>query len=263
MKQTVNQACVEFYTIAHKEVNRFLRIWIQTLIPPVITTTLYFIIFGKFLGKNIPNISLPGLKVSYISFIVPGLIMMSVITASYINVVSSFFSARFQRHIDEIMVSPTSNFTLLCGYLSGGILRGLLIGVIVGAVSIFFTHLHIKHIGLMLFIIVLTATLFSIAGFINGLFARKFDDIGVIPTFVLTPLTYLGGVFYSVSLLPPFWQHASKLNPVWYMINAFRHSFLGVSDLDIGYALTVMILTTAGFFILALFLLYKGIGLRN
>ena len=231
----------------------------QTLIPPVITTALYFVIFGKFIGRNIPSIH----GVNYMSFIVPGLIMMSVMTASYINVVSSFFSARFQRHIDEIMVSPTSNMVLLCGYLSGGVLRGLLIGVIVGLVSIFFTHLQIKHVGLMFFIIVLTAVLFSLAGFINGLFARKFDDIGVIPTFVLTPLTYLGGVFYSVNLLPPFWQQASKFNPLWYMINAFRHSFLGVSDLDIGYALFVMVTVTVAFFVLALILLYKGIGLRN
>lgn len=259
MKQSFNKSCVEFYTIANKEAHRFLRIWMQTLIPPVITTTLYFVIFGNFLGKNIPNIH----GVSYMNFIVPGLIMMSVMTASYINVVSSFFSARFQRHIDEIMVSPTSNIVLLCGYLSGGILRGLLIGIIVGLVSIFFTHLHIQHGGLMFFIIVLTAVLFSLAGFINGLFARKFDDISLVPTFILTPLTYLGGVFYSVNLLPSFWQQVSKFNPLWYMINAFRYSFLGVSDLGIGHALSVMITVTIAFFVLALILLYKGIGLRN
>lgn len=250
---------VALKTIAWKETYRYLRIWVQTLLPPAITMTLYFVIFGNLIGPRVG----PMEGYTYMEFIVPGIIMMAVITNSYSNVVSSFFGAKFQRHIEEILVSPTPNYVLLVGYLAGGVGRGLLTGFIVTLIATAFTDLHIYNIPITISVVFLTSVLFSLGGFINGIFARKFDDIAIVPTFILTPLTYLGGVFYSISLLPDGWREVSMANPILYMVNAFRYGILGASDIPIGtaYALILVFITLASAF--CLFLLKRGVGLRQ
>jgi len=246
-------------TIIRKEIRRFTRIWVQTLIPPAITMALYFVIFGNLIGSRIGDMG----GFDYMAYIVPGLIMMSVITNSYSNVVSSFFSSKFQHQIEELLVSPTPTWVILVGYLIGGMGRGLMVGLIVTGLSLFFTKLHIAHLGITLAIILLTSLLFSLGGFINGIFARSFDDISIIPTFVLTPLTYLGGVFYSIQLLPEFWQKVSMVNPILYMVNSFRYGILGVSDIDVGIAFGMISLFVVTMFIFALYLLKNSKGLRT
>jgi ABC-2 type transport system permease protein len=250
---------VAFQTIVTREIRRFMRIWVQTLIPPAITMVLYFVIFGSLIGSRIGDMG----GFTYMQFVVPGLIMMSVITNAYSNVVSSFFSAKFQRNVEEMLVSPVSNFVILCGFVIGGVARGLAVGLIVTLLSLFFTHLHVTHVLIMCSIVFLTAILFSLAGFINAVYAQNFDDIAIIPTFVLTPLTYLGGVFYSISLLPEIWQGVSKLNPILYMVNAFRYGVLGVSDISIAYAFIMIIIFIIFAFIYAMYLLNSGKGLRT
>ncbi len=250
---------IAFTAILGKEIRRFLRIWLQTLLPPVIIMSLYFVIFGKLIGSRIGEME----GFDYMSFVVPGLIMMSVITNSYSNVVSSFYSAKFQSFVEELLVSPTPNYLILLGYVLGGVTRGLMIGVIVSLVSLFFTELHIHNLTITVLIVVLTSTLFATAGFINAVFADSFDDISIVPTFVLTPLTYLGGVFYSMTLLPEFWQKVSLLNPIIYMVNAFRYGFLGVSDIDIRFAIVGIVLFIIGLFWYALHLLNSGTRLRG
>ncbi|MDO9105697.1 MAG: ABC transporter permease [Methylovulum sp.] len=250
---------IPFNTLVIKEIYRFIRIWPQTLLPPAITTALYFLIFGKLIGDRIGTIN----GASYMDYIVPGVILMSVISHSYANVVSSFYSTKFQRNIEELLVAPVPNWVILAGYVSGGIIRGLLVGVVVALISMLFATLAIKHIWITLSIAVLTATLFSLAGFINALLAESFDDISIIPNFVLTPLSYLGGVFYSVDMLPNIWQAISMGNPMLYMINAFRYGLIGVSDIDVQLAFIM----TGGFIVVmtlfSLYLLYKGIGIKN
>ncbi len=246
-------------TIVRKEVRRFTRIWVQTLIPPAITMALYFVIFGSLIGSRIGQMG----GFDYMSYIVPGLIMMSVITNSYSNVVSSFFSAKFQHQIEELLVSPTPNWVILVGYLIGGMCRGLMVGMVVTALSLFFTKLHIAHLGITLAIILLTSLLFSLGGFINAIFARSFDDISIVPTFVLTPLTYLGGVFYSIQLLPEFWQNVSMANPILYMVNSFRYGILGVSDINVGFAFAMILVFVVALFMFALYLLKHSKGLRT
>ncbi|MCP5158824.1 MAG: ABC transporter permease [Gammaproteobacteria bacterium] len=250
---------IALQTILIKETLRFLRIWIQTILPPAVTTALYFIIFGKLIGAQLGPVE----GLSYSQYIAPGLIMMAVITNSYSNVVSSFYSAKFQRHIEEMLVSPLPNVILLLGFVGGGLARGLAVGIVVMAVSLFFTDLHWQHPLFTFVIIVLTAMLFALAGLINGIYAKSFDDISVIPTFVLTPLIYLGGIFYSIKMLPPFWQQASLFNPILYMINAFRHGILGISDIDIRLAFTIILLFTAALFGYSLWLLQRGTGIRS
>ncbi|MCW8194162.1 ABC transporter permease [Proteobacteria bacterium 005FR1] len=252
------QQLTALLTITRKEVRRFTRIWMQTLLPPVITMTLYFIIFGALIGSRIGQMG----GVDYMSFVVPGLIMMSVITNSYSNVASSFFSTKFQRSIEEILVSPTPNYIILLGFVLGGVLRGLAVGFIVTVVSLFFTELEIHSLAVTVSVVVLTAVLFAIAGFINALFAQSFDDISIIPTFILTPLTYLGGIFYSIDMLPGFWESVSMANPVLYMVNAFRYGILGISDVNVGVAFVSILLFIAAFAGLALYLLYSGRRLR-
>lgn len=246
-------------TIWIKECTRFLRIWIQTLVPPAITMTLYFIIFGSIVGERIGTMS----GVTYMEFIVPGLIMMSVITNSYSNVASSFFSAKFQRNIEELLVSPVPTSVIILGYVGGGVARAILIGIIVTLVSLFFVDVQIHHLGIIAITLLLTSTLFATAGLINAVFAKTFDDISVVPTFVLTPLTYLGGVFYSLTLLPEFWQWVSKANPVVYMVNGFRYGFLGVSDVDITLSLSLLVGFNALLFSVAYYLLKTGKGIRS
>ncbi len=248
-----------FWTILIKEIRRFTRIWLQTILPPAITTGLYFAIFGKLIGPRIGPMD----GVSYIQFIIPGLIMMTMITSSYANVVSSFYMAKFSRSIEEMQVSPLPNYIILLGYLGGGMARGLIVGFIVILVSMFFAKINIHNIWVILSISVLTTTLFSLAGFINAVFAQSFDDISIVPTFVLTPLTYLGGIFYSVSLLSPFWQQVSALNPILYMVNAFRFGMLGKSDIPLGLSYTIIIAFIIALYLLCLYLLKKGIGIRT
>lgn len=226
---SIYQQWVAFYTILRREIQRFTRIWVQTLLPPVITMSLYFVIFGALIGGRIGEMG----GFDYMSFVVPGLIMMSVITNSYSNVVSSFFSSKFQHNIEELLVSPTPNYIILAGYVAGGMSRGILVGFIVTIVSLFFADIEIYSLPVTIAIVVLTSLLFSMAGLINAVFANTFDDISIVPTFVLTPLTYLGGVFYSVQLLPEFWQNVSLINPVLYMVNAFRYGMLGSCDVNI------------------------------
>lgn len=250
---------VSLQTIAYKEAHRYLRIWQQTLLPPAITMTLYFVIFGNLIGPRIGKMN----GYSYIEFIVPGIVMMAVITNSYANVVSSFFGAKFQRHIEEVLVSPTPNYIILLGFLSGGVGRGLLVGIVVTGISLLFTDLSLHNIAITSSVIFLTAVLFSLGGFINAIFARKFDDISIVPTFVLTPLTYLGGVFYSIDLLPEFWRGLSLINPVLYMVNAFRYGILGTSDIDIGVAYGIILLFIALLTGVCLLLLRRGTGLRS
>ena len=250
---------VALQTILLKETLRFLPIWIQTILPPAITTALYFIIFGKLIGAQLGPVD----GLSYTQYIAPGLIMMAVITNAYSNVVSSFFSAKFQRHIEEMLVSPLPNAIIVLGFVGGGVARGLAVGIVVAAVSLFFADLHWQHPLLILAVIVLTSVLFALAGLINGIFAKSFDDISIIPTFVLTPLIYLGGIFYSIRMLPPFWQDVSLLNPILYMINAFRFGILGVSDIDVRVAFAIILLFVVALFGYSLWLLRRGTGIRN
>lgn len=252
------QTLVALWTVVLKEIKRFTRIWPQTLLPPSITMTMYFIIFGNLIGSRIGAMD----GFTYMDFIVPGLIMMAVITNSYSNVASSFFSNKFQRSVEEMMVSPMPSWVILAGYIIGGMARGLGVGLIVTLVSLFFTRLSLEHPFLTLLVVVLTSALFSIGGFINALLANKFDDISIVPTFILTPLTYLGGVFYSISMLPDFWQGVSMLNPILYMVNVFRYGFLGVSDIPVVWALAAIVGFILVLFAVALRMLERGKGIR-
>jgi len=246
-------------TLVRKEVIRVARIWIQTIVPPAITMTLYFIIFGNLIGKRIGVMG----GFDYMQFIAPGLIMMSVITNSYGNVVSSFFGAKYGKHIEEMLVSPMSNATIIIGHVAGGVIRGLMVGALVTMIALGFTRLTIEHPLVTFSMVVLASIVFALLGFVNAVFAKKFDDISIIPTFVLTPLTYLGGVFYSITLLPEFWQKVSLGNPILYMVNAFRYGILGVSDIRIGYAYLIVGFFVIGLFALNLTLLNRGVGIRE
>jgi ABC-2 type transport system permease protein len=250
---------IAFSTIVVKEVRRFARIWIQTIVPPMITTALYFVIFGKMIGSQLAPIE----GYSYMDYIVPGLIMMTIISNSYANVVSSFYGAKFSNYVEELLISPIPHSLILIGYISGGVARGLSVGVMVTLVAAFFTDLHLHSLWVSLSVVVLTSILFSLAGFINAVFAKSFDDISIIPTFVLVPLTYLGGVFYSVSMLPGLWQHLSLANPILYMVNTFRYGMLGVSDISLGVAYGVILLFITVLYSYSLWLLKKGVGLRG
>jgi ABC-2 type transport system permease protein len=250
---------VALRTIIRKEMVRVLRIWVQTIVPPAITMTLYFIIFGNLIGRRIGSMD----GFDYMQYIAPGLIMMSVITNSYGNVVSSFFGAKFGRHIEEMLVSPMSNATIVLGHVAGGVLRGLLVGLLVTFVALFFTRLDVAHPLIMISVVLLSSVVFSLAGFINAVFAKKFDDISIVPTFVLTPLTYLGGVFYSISMLPEFWQTVSKANPILYMVNAFRYGILGTSDISISHAYTILLGFVVLLFSGCIVLMKRGVGIRE
>lgn len=254
----LSQKTTALKTILIKEILRFSRIWIQTILPPAITMSLYFIIFGNLIGKAIGEMD--GFK--YIDYIIPGLIMMSVITNSYSNVVSSFFSAKLHGNIQELLISPTPNYIILLGFVGGGMARGLTVGLVVTLVSLFFSNLEIKHLLFTILIVTMTSMLFSIAGLINAVYAKTFDAINIVPTFILTPLTYLGGVFYSINMLSEFWQTISLANPVLYMVNGFRYGILGVSDISPQASFALLLVFTAGLFWFALWLLNKGTGIR-
>lgn len=250
---------VALQTVVRKEVLRVLRIWIQTIVPPTITMTLYFIIFGNLIGSRIGQMG----GFNYMQYIAPGLIMMSVITNSYGNVVSSFFGAKYGKHLEEMLVSPMSNATIIVGHVAGGVIRGLLVGGLVTIIALGFTDLSVAHPLITISMVLLASIVFALLGFVNAIFANKFDDISIIPTFVLTPLTYLGGVFYSISLLPQFWQNVSLINPILYMVNAFRYGILGVSDISIGIAYLIVGVFVIVLFTLNLMLLNRGVGIRS
>jgi ABC-2 type transport system permease protein len=250
---------VSLRTLVRKEVSRVLRIWVQTIVPPVITMSLYFVIFGNLIGRRIGQME----GFDYMQYIAPGLIMMSVITNSYGNVVSSFFGAKFQRHLEEMLVAPMPTWAIILGHVAGGVLRGLMVGAVVTLIALFFTEVHIVNIFITISVVVLTSVVFALGGLINAIFAQKFDDISIIPAFVLAPLTYLGGVFYSISLLPPVAQKISLMNPILYMVNAFRYGMLGVSDIDIVRAYVIIIVFAVGLFGICMVLINKGVGIRE
>jgi len=250
---------VAFWTIFRKEVVRFMRIWTQTLLPPIINQSLYFIIFGSLIGSQIRSIQ----GISYMAFLVPGIVMMAVISSSFTNVVSSFFGLKFQRNVEELMVSPTPPWVILAGFSFGGVLRGILVGLIIFIVSAFFTTPAIAHLGFIILFVFLTALVFSLAGFLNAMYATKFDDIGIFTTFILTPLTYFGGVFYSIKDLPAFWQGLSKLNPILYMIDGFRYGFYGINDVNVWFSALMLVAFTVILTVINLHLLKKGTGIRT
>lgn len=246
-------------SLAVKETNRYLRIWVQTLVPPVITTSLYFIIFGKMIGSRIGEMG----GFSYMEFIVPGLIMMSTITSSYSNVSSSFFSQKFQKNIEELLVAPVPTHVIIWGFVFAGLGRSILVGTLVTIISLFFVPLHVYSWVIVVLTLVMTAILFSLAGLLNGIFAQSFDDVSIVPTFVLQPLTYLGGVFYSISMLPPIWQTISKVNPIVYMISGFRYGFLGTIDVPIFLSIGILVLFIVVLYSVCWYLIQKGRGLRS
>ncbi len=255
---TLEQQFIAFKTIVVKEILRFSRIWVQTMVPAVITTSLYFLIFGDLIGSQLGDIN----GYSYIDYIVPGVILMSVITNAYGNVVSSFYGHKFQHHVEEMLVSPMPNTVLLAGFVVGGVARAIIVGSVVTLVAMFYTNIHFEHIFITLAVVVLTAILFSLAGFVNAVYANSFDDISIIPTFVLTPLTYLGGIFFSIEMLSVFWQKIALFNPILYMINTMRYGMLGVSDIDVTTAFVIISLFLVCLYWYCLYLLRNGIGLR-
>ncbi|MBT3530134.1 MAG: ABC transporter permease [Gammaproteobacteria bacterium] len=254
-----NHKFIAFETIVVREIRRFTRIWLQTIVPPAITIGLYFVIFGNLVGRRIGEMG----GYQYMDFIIPGLIMMAVIQNSYSNVVSSFFSHKFQKSIEEVLVSPVPNYVILSGFIVGGMARGLAVGAIVTVMAIIFSDMEIQYPLITISVVLMTSIVFSLAGFINALFANSFDDISIIPTFVLTPLIYLGGVFYSSQLLPQFWQVVSKMNPIFYMVNTFRYGILGTSDVDITWAFMMLGVFIVILYSSCIFLLRKGTGLRS
>jgi ABC-2 type transport system permease protein len=248
-----------YNTIVRKEVLRFSRIWKQTLIPPVITNILYFIIFGNLIGERIGQIE----SFSYTDFIFPGLLLMSVITHSYTNTVSSLYISKYHRYIEELLVSPIQNYTILAGFITGGVIRGLSVGVVVIIAAQFFVTFTVHNLFLMMIVIILSSTLFSMCGFLNGLFASDWDDINVIPTFIMTPLTYLGGIFFSISMLPEIWQDIALINPILYLINALRFSMLGITDVSVAIAFLIILLFNIVLATLCIYFLKIGKGLRT
>ena len=250
---------IGFKTIVIREYGRIIRIWGQTIVPSAVTATLYFVIFGSLIGRRVGAMG----GFDYMQYIAPGLIMMAVITNSYANVVSSFFGAKFGKHLEELLVSPLPSWVIVSGYVAGGVVRGLLVGMGVTIVSLLFTHLHVQHVLAIIAAVLLTSITFSLGGFLNGLYAKNFDQVNWIPTFILTPLTYFGGVFYSVSLLPGWAQKVSYVNPILHMVNAFRFGFLGVSDVDIRVAFSLMTAAAVGLFSLAVWLMNRGNGIRE
>ena len=255
----LQQFWIAYLTIARKEIRRFMRIWVQTVFPPVIMVALYFIIFGNLIGSRIGEMD----GMTYIDFIMPGLVMMSIITNSYANVVSSFYGAKYSRHIEEMQVAPVPDLVILLGFVTGGVARGLVVGIAVTIVSLLFTDFRIESPAIVLLVAILTSSLFAMAGLINAIYANSFDDISIVPTFVLTPLTYLGGIFYSITLLPEFWQKASLVNPILYMVNSFRHGFRGSSDIELGSALLVILTFNVVLFSVCWLLLKRGTGIRQ
>ena len=256
---TTEKILIAYSTIVIKEVTRFTRIWMQTILPPAVSMMLYFIIFGNLIGPRIGTMD----GFNYMDYIAPGIVMMAIINNSYANVVSSFFGAKYQNHIEEMLIAPVPNIIILAGYITGGVVRGLLVGLVVTLVALFFTDLQVHNHVVVFAVVLLTAIVFSLGGMINGIFANKFDDVSIVPTFILTPLIYLGGVFYSIGLLPEFWQNVSRFNPILYMVNAFRYGILGVSDIDITRAFAIIVVFIIALGGYALWLLNRGTGIKT
>lgn len=250
---------IAFWTIVRGEVRRFMRVWSQTLIPPVITAVLYYVIFGQFIGSQIADIG----GFTYLQFIAPGLVMMSVITSAYMNAVTSFYIAKFMKNIEEIIVAPVPYPVVIAGFVAGGVIRGVLTGALVLAVALFFTSITVHSVLFILVFLLLTSILFSLGGLINGVYAKSFDSMNIFPTFVLTPLTYLGGIFYSIEVLPMFWQYVSLANPILYMVNGFRYGFLGITDVNIWLSLSILLGFIAVLLAIVIYLFEKGYGLRS
>ncbi|ASQ47141.1 ABC transporter permease [Legionella clemsonensis] len=250
---------IALYTLVKRELVRMFRIASQVFLPPVITTALYFLIFGSLIGQRIGSIQ----GVSYPEFIAPGLIMMSVITNAYSNVSTSLFSVRFQKSVEEMLVSPMHNGLLLLGYVLGGVLRGFIVAILVFIVSCFFLPINFTHLTLSIIVVLLVSALFSLAGFTNAMVARNFDDVMIIPTFVLAPLTYLGGVFYATDMLSPFWRTISHFNPILYMVNALRYAMIGQQEVNILTAMVIICIIVILLAALNMILLNKGVGLRD
>lgn len=259
MSDRTKEHLIALQTILTKEIIRFTRIWQQTILPPAITATLYFIIFGKLIGSQIHDIA----GFNYMQYIVPGLAMMSIMTNAYANTSSSFFGAKFSRNIEEMLVSPMPNYVIILGYMLGGTLRGVLVGMVVIGIAMFFTHLHFHSITVVMLMAVISAMLFSLGGLVNGIFARKFDDVAFIPTFILTPLTYLGGVFYSIQALPPFWRTLSIFNPIFDIVDTFKFGMLGIADLNVYVGISLVLGLFVALFVTCLIIMQKGIGLRS
>jgi len=256
---SARQQAVALFTLSRKEYHRVVRIWGQTILPPAINMALYFVIFGNLIGSRIGRMG----GFDYKQYIAPGLIMMAVITNAYGNVVSSFFSAKINRHLEEMLVAPMSNVTIVLGHMAGGIIRGVFVGLAVTGVALLFTPLPFTHPLITISVFLLCASIFSLAGMINGIVARNFDDVTIIPSFVLQPLVYLGGVFYSIQMLPELAQQISRLNPILYLVNAFRYGILGVADVPIGFAYLMMVLSVAVLFGLCVFMLNRGFRIRD
>ncbi|WP_089728740.1 ABC transporter permease [Candidatus Thiosymbion oneisti] len=250
---------IAFSTILVKEIRRFSRIWVQTVLPSAISTTLYFVIFGRLIGERIGPMG----GFAYLDFIVPGLVLMAVITNAFANVVGSFYASKFSRYVEELLIAPVPNWVILAGFVAGGVARGLVVGVLVTLVALVFARIQIHSYSITILVFILTAVLFALGGFINAIYANSFDDVSIIPTFVLTPLTYLGGVFYSIELLPAFWQNLSLANPVLYMVNAFRFGLLGVSDIPVGVAFAIILGFIAVLTLYSLHLLRRGVGIKT
>ncbi|CAB5497027.1 Uncharacterized ABC transporter inner membrane permease YadH [uncultured Gammaproteobacteria bacterium] len=249
---------IAYKTIVIKEILRFSRIWVQTIFPPIITTLLYLLIFGGLMGQRIGLMQ----GVDYLHFIIPGVILMTVIQNSYANTVASFFLAKFNRSIEEILVSPVPYWVILLGYVSGGVARGSVVGMGVFFTVLLFVDFEIYSISITLMIFLLTAILFSLAGFINAVFAQSFDDISIVPTFILMPMIYLGGMFYSVEILPESWQIVSQFNPIYYMVDSFRLGLLGVSTVDFTISLSMLLAMIVILVTMSLYLLKKGVNIR-
>lgn len=251
---------ISFYTIVRKDVRRMFRIWAQTFLPSVVTSSLYFLIFGAFLGSKIGMVQ----GVPYIMFVVPGLVMLAVVTNAYANTSSVMFMSKFfGRNIDEILVSPTPPWLLVAGYVTGGVIRGVIIGLLVLVVALFFTQLVVHSVFIVALFLLLTSLVFALAGLVNGIYAKSIDGINIVPTFVLTPLVYLGGVFYSVEALPPFWRTFTQLDPIFYIINGFRYGFLGISDVPILHSVGLLVACTVALIGLAIYLIRSGLGLKQ
>ena len=250
---------IAYKTIVFKEVRRFARIWIQTIIPPVITTSLYLLIFGGLMGSRIGQMQ----GVDYLHFIVPGIILMTVIMQSYANTVSSFFMAKYNNSFEELLVSPTPNWIILMGYISGGVSRGFCVGLAVTFTISFFVEIRPYSFSILIATFFLTSIMFSLAGFINAVFARTFDDVAIIPNFVLLPLTYLGGMFYSIDILPSFWRGLSSFNPIFYMMDSFRLGFLGIGSVELWKAFMVPLAMILLLALIANYLLNRGVSIKT
>ena len=260
---STRQKFIAFYTIVHKEFIRVVRIWTQTIIPPLINISLYFLIFGKVIGDRIGFLSVDGVQIKYMEFILPGLVMMSVVLNSYNNVVSSFFGSKFNKSIEELLVSPTPAYIIVMGYCLGGVSRGLIIGSLIIVVSSFFVNFQIQSVFLLFSIMLVCSFLFALGGYLNAVFAKKFDDIVLFPSFILTPLTYLGGIFYSIDMLPSFWKTLSFFNPIFYMVNLFRYSFFDFSYVDVTISFIFVIVFTLVLFSICVFITHKGYKLKT